>query len=130
MTQTFHAKDCSDNYVDSLIDCILSSLAKSARSVNANVGYTPTTSVTIPFPRKMFWEIFSKEIPKTISRMSKQVKISLSVNALNDVLACECDKFIKPNSTTQVRIFGLITVQLYEFNPPKQSTFTSNRYST
>ena len=120
--------DSTDNYVEALIDTVLANLAKCSRNVNSTVGYTPSSVIDIPFSRTSFWSLFMNYIPKNFSKMSKLVKFKLSVTDFNKALGIVCDKYIKPNSNTQVRIFGFLNVTFYEYSHLKNGKYNQSRY--
>ena len=61
-------------------------------------------------------------------KMATSIKLKLSVADMNLALGNECDKYMKPNSNTQVRIFGYITVHFYEYNHGKERMKKKDRY--
>ena len=120
--------DCTDNYVQSLVDSLLCALAKATRNSNANIGFTPKSVVEIPFSRDAFWRIFKDVIPKNVSKMSDSVKLSVSVKDMNSMLCTEVNKYVKPNSCTQVRIFGFYDLHFYEYNCTNATNAEALRY--
>ena len=68
--------DSCDNYLESLLDSVTACLARNSRSFNANIGFTPMSSITIPFSRVAFWKLFKDVIPKNISQTSKICEIA------------------------------------------------------
>ena len=90
--------DCTDNYVQSLIDTLICALAKASRISNSNIGFSPKSIVDIPFSRNAFWEVFQSVIPKNVSKMATSVKFKVSVMDMNSALSTEVNKYLKPNS--------------------------------
>ena len=104
----------SDNEVDSLIDSIITSLAKNSRNSNSSIGFNPTCSIDIPLSRNNFWQIFGSVVPKNLSKAALNIKCSISVREMTESLGASCATYMKPNSCTQIRIFGEVHIELYQ----------------
>ena len=107
--------DCTDNCVEALLDTLLATLAKCSRSSNSNVGYSPSSTIEIPFSKDVFWKVFKEYVPKNIDECQSSVKFRLTIDKMNKALGTDCDKYMKPNSTTQIRIFGFYEIHFYEY---------------
>ena len=85
-----------------------------SRNANSSVGFAPECNVNVPFSRSTFWRVFGDVIPKNISKSLMNIKFKMSVNELISALETPCNTYLKPNSCTQVRMFGHIDTELYQ----------------
>ena len=117
-----------DNDLEALSDSLLTTLCKACRNYNGNVGYTPMSILVVPFARENFWKLFGNIVPKNFNRQSDSIKFKISVDEMNAVLGHCCEKYQKPNSTTQVRVFGFFNAHFYEFTAVSNSIINNARY--
>ena len=103
----------TENEIDSVISSIMSTLSKCCRNTNANLGFNPNSSVEVPFSKCSFQSVFKKFVLTPIVDKI-HFKAVLSVDDLNLALGTDVDKYIKPNSCTQQRIFGPVHLYFFE----------------
>ena len=91
----------------------MNTLSKACRNTNGRLGFAPNHSISVPFSTAAFKQTFQQFISR-VSAPENDVKCTISVDDLNTAVGTECDKYIKPTSSIQERIFGPIKIHFFQ----------------